>query len=140
MISNWPTFQKSSFEFKFNADCCVHRIGCSGSTFINNIFLLQFKIRFFTDDLSLTSYCTFIFADDNTQKTICMIMKRDAGKILQKKIWQRCCCFCLLGFVVCMKRIIGLYKLSLSPPLILKWGFSTRNLPFKFRAWFTCDN
>ena len=66
---------------------------CFGSVFTYvhtyNIFYYSSKSDFFfTDDLSLTSYCTFIFADDNTQKTICMIMKRDAGKILQKKIWR----------------------------------------------------
>ena len=67
---------------------------------------------FSTLDLSLTSYCTFIFADDMVQKDDMMIMKRG------------CCCCCWvcrkkfykrrwLPFGIHMKRIIGLGTLLL---------------------------
>ena len=73
---------------------------------------LDSKHFFFTLDLSLTSYCTFIFADDMVQKDDMMIMKRG------------CCCCCWvcrkkfykrrwLPFGIHMKRIIGLGTLLL---------------------------
>ena len=122
MISNWPTFQKSSFEFKFNADCCVHRIGCSGSTFINNIFFYYSSKSDFLLMIWAWQVIALLFLQMTTHKRRYVW----SWKEMQEKFYKRRYgeqrsggAMLLLPFgihVVCMKRIIGLYKLSPSQP------------------------
>ena len=98
----------------------IKRLGTLWIQMEDKHFLTEFwwkknldSLAFFsTLDLSLTSYCTFIFADDMVQKDDMMIMKRG------------CCCCCWvcrkkfykrrwLPFGIHMKRIIGLGTLLL---------------------------
>lgn len=121
MISNWPTFQKSSFEFKFNAATEL-------DVFWFYIYILTYNIFYYSSksDFLLMIWAWQVIALLFLQMTTHKRRYVWSWKEMQEKFYKRRYgeqrsggAMLLLPFgihVVCMKRIIGLYKLSPSQP------------------------